>query len=140
MLSGDPQNSTQVLNSEFGIVAAFWQLELRVIGITTIVQVAFLLGIKFGMFPLLHDWWVDVCTVRMFGATIAQRVELENPFWISLIHWIDGIFYLLCVSIIVSLLQEVLYKGVLHFPSVHGNLIVFLVFLLIQLVMLLGHY
>lgn len=75
----------------------------------TMVKVAFILGIKVGMFPLMCGWWLDVCTLRMFGQTIAGRVKLfvGNPLGMSLAYWLAGNFYLLCVFIYVSRIQEV---------------------------------
>ncbi|KAF5202876.1 E3 ubiquitin-protein ligase march6 [Thalictrum thalictroides] len=83
----------------------------------TMVKVAFLLVIELGVFPLLCGWWLDVCTIRMLGKTIAQRVEFfsVSPLASSLIHWIIGIVYMLQISIFVSLLRGVLRNGVLYF-------------------------
>ncbi|RWR77573.1 putative E3 ubiquitin ligase SUD1 [Cinnamomum micranthum f. kanehirae] len=83
----------------------------------TVVKVAFLLVIELGVFPLMCGWWLDVCTIRMLGTTIAQRVEFFSvaPLASSLIHWLVGIVYMLQISIFVSLLRGVLRNGVLFF-------------------------
>ncbi|XP_043709481.1 probable E3 ubiquitin ligase SUD1 [Telopea speciosissima] len=83
----------------------------------TMVKVAFLLVIELGVFPLMCGWWLDVCTIRMLGKTIAQRVEFfsVSPLASSLVHWIVGIVYMLQISIFVSLLRGVLRNGVLYF-------------------------
>ncbi|OVA15638.1 zinc finger protein [Macleaya cordata] len=83
----------------------------------TMVKVAFLLVIELGVFPLMCGWWLDVCTVKMLGKTISQRVEFFSisPLASSLIHWIVGILYMLQISIFVSLLRGVLRTGVLYF-------------------------
>ncbi|XP_058081189.1 probable E3 ubiquitin ligase SUD1 [Magnolia sinica] len=83
----------------------------------TMVKVAFLLVIELGVFPLMCGWWLDVCTIRMLGTTIAQRVEFfsVSPLASSLIHWLVGIVYMLQISIFVSLLRGVLRNGVLYF-------------------------
>ncbi|KAF8404991.1 hypothetical protein HHK36_009886 [Tetracentron sinense] len=86
----------------------------------TMVKVAFLLVIELGVFPLMCGWWLDVCTIRMLGKTIAQRVEFfsVSPLTSSLVHWIVGIVYMLQISIFVSLLRGVLFvlrNGVLYF-------------------------
>jgi E3 ubiquitin-protein ligase MARCH6 len=76
----------------------------------TMVKVALLLVIELGVFPLMCGWWLDVCTLKMLGATIAQRVEFftMSPLASSSIHWLVGIVYMLQISIFVSLLQGVL--------------------------------
>ncbi|KAK4284571.1 hypothetical protein QN277_001384 [Acacia crassicarpa] len=83
----------------------------------TMVKVAFLLVIELGVFPLMCGWWLDVCTIRMFGKTMAHRVQFfsASPLASSLVHWIVGIAYMLQISIFVSLLRGVLRNGVLYF-------------------------
>ncbi|KAJ4967530.1 hypothetical protein NE237_019379 [Protea cynaroides] len=83
----------------------------------TMVKVAFLLVIELGVFPLMCGWWLDVCTIKMLGKTMAQRVEFfsVSPLASSLVHWIVGIVYMLQISIFVSLLRGVLRNGVLYF-------------------------
>ncbi|XP_071715416.1 probable E3 ubiquitin ligase SUD1 [Rutidosis leptorrhynchoides] len=85
--------------------------------LTTMIKVAFLLVIELGVFPLLCGWWLDICTIRMFGKTIAQRVDFFSlsPLASSLFHWAVGIVYMLQISVFVSLLRGVLRNGVLYF-------------------------
>ncbi|KAJ4880727.1 putative E3 ubiquitin ligase SUD1 [Raphanus sativus] len=83
----------------------------------TMIKVAFLLVIELGVFPLMCGWWLDVCTVRMFGKTMSHRVQFLSisPLASSLVHWVVGIMYMLQISIFVSLLRGVLRPGVLYF-------------------------
>ncbi|KAJ8763579.1 hypothetical protein K2173_002462 [Erythroxylum novogranatense] len=83
----------------------------------TMIKVAFLLVIELGVFPLMCGWWLDVCTILMFGKTMAQRVQFFSisPLASSLVHWVVGIVYMLQISIFVSLLRGVLRNGVLYF-------------------------
>ncbi|KAJ0076905.1 hypothetical protein Patl1_35513 [Pistacia atlantica] len=83
----------------------------------TMIKVAFLLVIELGVFPLMCGWWLDVCTIRMFGKTMSQRVLFfsVSPLASSLVHWVVGIVYMLQISIFVSLLRVVLRNGVLYF-------------------------
>ncbi|XP_023879300.1 probable E3 ubiquitin ligase SUD1 isoform X1 [Quercus suber] len=83
----------------------------------TMIKVAFLLVIELGVFPLMCGWWLDVCTIRMFGKSMAQRVQFfsASPLASSLVHWVVGIIYMLQISIFVSLLRGVLRNGVLYF-------------------------
>ena len=75
----------------------------------TMIKVAFLLVIELGVFPLMCGWWLDICTIRMFGKSMAQRVEFfsVSPLASSFVHWVVGIFYMLQISIFVSLLRGV---------------------------------
>uniref|UniRef100_A0A2P2KHQ1 RING-type E3 ubiquitin transferase n=1 Tax=Rhizophora mucronata TaxID=61149 RepID=A0A2P2KHQ1_RHIMU len=75
----------------------------------TMIKVAFLLVIELGVFPLMCGWWLDVCTIRIFGRTMAQRVQFFSisPLASSLVHWVVGIVYMLQISIFVSLLRGV---------------------------------
>lgn len=83
----------------------------------TMIKVAFLLVIELGVFPLMCGWWLDVCTIRMFGKSMAHRVQFfsASPLASSLVHWVVGIVYMLQISIFVSLLRGVLRNGVLYF-------------------------
>ncbi|KAK4757468.1 hypothetical protein SAY87_018769 [Trapa incisa] len=83
----------------------------------TMIKVAFLLVIELGVFPLMCGWWLDVCTVRMFGKSMSHRVQFftVSPLASSLVHWVVGIVYMLQISIFVSLLRGVLRNGVLYF-------------------------
>ncbi|XP_052193449.1 probable E3 ubiquitin ligase SUD1 isoform X2 [Diospyros lotus] len=83
----------------------------------TMIKVAFLLVIELGVFPLMCGWWLDICTIRLFGKSIVQRVEFFSisPLASSLVHWVVGIVYMLQISIFVSLLRGVLRNGVLYF-------------------------
>ncbi|XP_030523105.1 probable E3 ubiquitin ligase SUD1 isoform X2 [Rhodamnia argentea] len=83
----------------------------------TMIKVAFLLVIELGVFPLMCGWWLDVCTIRMFGKSMSNRVQFFSlsPLASSLVHWVVGIVYMLQISIFVSLLRGVLRNGVLYF-------------------------
>lgn len=99
------------------IPSLYRQLLAAMRHLMTMIKVAFLLVIELGVFPLMCGWWLDICTIRMFGKSIAQRVEFfsVSPLASSLIHWIVGIVYMLQISIFVSLLRGVLRNGVLYF-------------------------
>lgn len=75
----------------------------------TMIKVAFLLVIELGVFPLMCGWWLDFCTIRMFGKSISHRVDFfsVSPLASSLVHWVVGIVYMLQISIFVSLLRGV---------------------------------
>ncbi|KAL2477275.1 putative E3 ubiquitin ligase SUD1 [Forsythia ovata] len=99
------------------IPSLFRQFVAAMRHLMTMIKVAFLLVIELGVFPLMCGWWLDVCTIRMFGKSISQRVEFFSlfPLASSLVHWIVGIVYMLQISVFVSLLRGVLRSGVLYF-------------------------
>ncbi|XP_059652910.1 probable E3 ubiquitin ligase SUD1 isoform X2 [Cornus florida] len=99
------------------IPSLFRQFVAAMRHLMTMIKVAFLLVIELGVFPLMCGWWLDVCTIRMFGKSITQRVEFfsVSPLASSLVHWVVGILYMLQISIFVSLLRGVLRNGVLYF-------------------------
>lgn len=92
------------------IPSLFRQFVAAMRHLMTMIKVAFLLVIELGVFPLMCGWWLDVCTIRMFGKSISQRVEFfsVSPLASSLVHWVVGIVYMLQISIFVSLLRGVL--------------------------------
>ncbi|KAJ8572374.1 hypothetical protein K7X08_008885 [Anisodus acutangulus] len=99
------------------IPSLFRQFVAAMRHLMTMIKVAFLLVIELGVFPLMCGWWLDVCTIRMFGKSITQRVAFfsVSPLASSLVHWVVGIVYMLQISIFVSLLRGVLRNGVLYF-------------------------
>ncbi|KAI3789294.1 hypothetical protein L2E82_02087 [Cichorium intybus] len=99
------------------IPSIFKQLVTAVKHLMTMIKVAFLLVVELGVFPLMCGWWLDFCTLKMFGKSIGQRVDFfsVSPLASSLIHWAVGIVYMLQISIFVSLLRGVLRTGVLYF-------------------------
>ncbi|XP_073024660.1 probable E3 ubiquitin ligase SUD1 [Primulina eburnea] len=99
------------------IPSLFRQFVAAMRHLMTMIKVAFLLVIELGVFPLMCGWWLDLCTIRMFGKTISQRVEFfsVSPLASALVHWVVGIVYMLQISIFVSLLRGVLRNGVLYF-------------------------
>lgn len=91
------------------IPALFRQFLAAMRHLMTMIKVAFLLVIELGVFPLMCGWWLDVCTIRMFGKSMAHRVQFFtiSPLASSLVHWVVGIVYMLQISIFVSLLRGV---------------------------------
>uniref|UniRef100_M4F0K7 E3 ubiquitin-protein ligase MARCHF6-like C-terminal domain-containing protein n=1 Tax=Brassica campestris TaxID=3711 RepID=M4F0K7_BRACM len=67
----------------------------------------------FGVFPFMCGWWLDVCTVSMFGETMSKRVEFlsVSPLASSLVHWAVGVLYVLKICICE---EELLLKVLRH--------------------------
>ncbi|XP_019086195.1 PREDICTED: probable E3 ubiquitin ligase SUD1 [Camelina sativa] len=80
-------------------------------------KVAFFLVFEFGVFPIMCGWSLDVCTVRMFGKTISQRVQFLSisPLASSLVHWVLGLMCTFYINLFESLLGEVLRPELLYF-------------------------
>ncbi|PON42983.1 putative E3 ubiquitin ligase SUD [Parasponia andersonii] len=96
----------------------FWQVMTMVSrNFLAISKVSVIVGAKFGIFPLMCGWWLDVCTLRIFGQTVSGRVAffVKNPILMSLAYWTVGICYLTYIFIHVSLIKEVLRDGVFYF-------------------------
>ncbi|XP_076928553.1 putative E3 ubiquitin ligase SUD1 [Bidens hawaiensis] len=119
---GEPLSLT--IGRFYGIVSVagtipslFRQFVAAMKHLMTMIKVAFLLVIELGVFPLMCGWWLDFCTLRMFGKSMSQRVDFfsSSPLASSLIHWVFGIVYMLQISVFVSLLRGVLRNGVLYF-------------------------
>ncbi|VAI76988.1 unnamed protein product [Triticum turgidum subsp. durum] len=66
------------------------------------------------VFPLLFGWSLDICTSKMFGATIHQRFKLlwASSFSSITLHWLTGCIFLILRSKLSSLLRPILRPGV----------------------------
>ncbi|CAA7019945.1 unnamed protein product [Microthlaspi erraticum] len=78
---------------------------------------SFYVVVVLGISPLMYGWWLDVCTVRMFGKIMSHRVQFlsVSPLASLLVHWVVGAMYALQVNYIICLLGKVLRPGVLYF-------------------------
>ncbi|XP_077982341.1 E3 ubiquitin-protein ligase MARCHF6-like [Glandiceps talaboti] len=90
----------------------------RILGLCYIVIKVFLLVVvEIGIFPLICGWWLDICSLSMFDATIQDR---ENSFKSApgtamFLHWLVGMVYVFYFASFILLLREVLRPGVLWF-------------------------
>ncbi|XP_060080284.1 E3 ubiquitin-protein ligase MARCHF6-like [Ylistrum balloti] len=90
----------------------------RVLGLCyVVVKVMLLVVIEIGVFPLICGWWLDVCSLSMFDATLKDR---KNSFHLApgtsmFIHWLVGMVYVFYFASFILLLREVLRPGVLWF-------------------------
>jgi E3 ubiquitin-protein ligase MARCH6 len=73
-------------------------------------KVSTLLFVELGAFPCCCGVWLDVCTLRLVGATLGERIAFATDSSVSfcLVHWLVGIIYMLYISLFVSLLREVM--------------------------------
>jgi len=88
-----------------------------------LAKVVFLLAAELGAFPLLCGWWLDVCSLRLFGCAARARLEFAqaSPLAAAAAHWLAGIGYMLLVSSAVAALRAVLRPAVLAFLRDPGD-------------------
>ncbi|XP_017786355.1 PREDICTED: E3 ubiquitin-protein ligase MARCH6 [Nicrophorus vespilloides] len=90
----------------------------RLLGLCYIVvKVVLLSVIEIGILPLVCGWWLDICSLTMFDATLKDR---ETSFKVApgtsiFIHWLVGMVYVYYFASFVLLLREILRPGVLWF-------------------------
>lgn len=82
-----------------------------------VVKVALLLVAEILAFPVICGWWLDVCSLSLFDATLKDRIQsFHSAPWASVfIHWLIGMVYVFYFASFVILLREVLRPGVLWF-------------------------
>ncbi len=63
--------------------------EFKVVNVLSGLQVAFLLAVELAAFPLMCGAWLDLCTLRMLGATLHDRAALlkTSPLACVVLHW-----------------------------------------------------
>ncbi|ETE71645.1 E3 ubiquitin-protein ligase MARCH6 [Ophiophagus hannah] len=80
-------------------------------------HVSLLVVVEIGVFPLICGWWLDICSLEMFDATLKDR-ELSfqsAPGTTMFLHWLVGMVYVFYFASFILLLREVLRPGVLWF-------------------------
>ncbi|XP_037972675.2 E3 ubiquitin-protein ligase MARCHF6 isoform X2 [Plutella xylostella] len=90
----------------------------RVLGLCyVVVKVALLSVVEIGVLPLVCGWWLDLCSLSMFDATLKDReASLQAAPWtLMFIHWLVGMVYVYYFASFILLLREVLRPGVLWF-------------------------
>ncbi|CAH8329433.1 unnamed protein product [Eruca vesicaria subsp. sativa] len=80
------------------------------------IRIVTIMVLEFGVFPLIYGWWIDVCTVTMFGQTMSNRLQYlsVSPLVSTLVHWVVGTIYEWYISICCDLLRQVLRPEVLY--------------------------
>ncbi|KAF6031361.1 MARCH6 [Bugula neritina] len=82
-----------------------------------VVKVTILIVGEIGLFPLVCGWWLDLCSLPMFNATIHTRGESFNkaPGTAMFVHWLIGMVYVFYFASFILLLREIFRPGVLWF-------------------------
>ncbi|KAJ4925101.1 hypothetical protein JOQ06_017838 [Pogonophryne albipinna] len=95
-----------------------FQRSRRLLGVCYIVvKVSLLVVVEIGVFPLICGWWLDICSLEMFDASLKDR-ELSfksAPGTTMFLHWLVGMVYVFYFASFILLLREVLRPGVLWF-------------------------
>ncbi|XP_014238068.1 E3 ubiquitin-protein ligase MARCH6 [Trichogramma pretiosum] len=95
-----------------------FQRSQRILGLGyVIVKVSLLSVVEIGVLPLVCGWWLDICSLAMFDATLRDR---ETSFRMApgtsmFIHWLIGMIYVYYFASFILLLREILRPGVLWF-------------------------
>lgn len=95
-----------------------FQRSRRLLGLCyVIVKVSLLSVVEIGVLPLVCGWWLDICSLAMFDATLRDR---ETSFKLApgtsmFLHWLVGMIYIYYFASFILLLREVLRPGVLWY-------------------------
>uniref|UniRef100_A0A3B5Q854 E3 ubiquitin-protein ligase MARCHF6 n=1 Tax=Xiphophorus maculatus TaxID=8083 RepID=A0A3B5Q854_XIPMA len=95
-----------------------FQRPRRLLGVCYIVvKVSLLVVMEIGLFPLICGWWLDICSLEMFDATLKDREQSFDsaPGTTMFLHWLVGMVYVFYFASFILLLREVLRPGVLWF-------------------------
>ncbi|KAL9908267.1 E3 ubiquitin-protein ligase MARCHF6 [Glossina fuscipes fuscipes] len=82
-----------------------------------VVKVSLLSVVEIGVLPLICGWWLDICSLPLFDATLKDRKVSFSaaPATSLFVHWMFGMVYVYYFAAFISLLREVLRPGVLWF-------------------------
>lgn len=105
---------------ELHAVAKFFKLRRprRILGLCYIVvKVSLLSVVEIGVLPLICGWWLDICSLPVFDATLKDRKQSFKaaPGTSLFIHWMFGMVFVYYFASFTVLLREVLRPGVLWF-------------------------
>ncbi|XP_041736141.1 E3 ubiquitin-protein ligase MARCHF6 isoform X1 [Coregonus clupeaformis] len=108
---------TLILCHGFAALVRF-QRSRRLLGVCYIVvKVSLLVVVEIGVFPLICGWWLDICSLEMFDASLKDREQSfkSAPGTTMFLHWLVGMVYVFYFASFILLLREVLRPGVLWF-------------------------
>ncbi|XP_066159139.1 E3 ubiquitin-protein ligase MARCHF6 isoform X1 [Euwallacea fornicatus] len=90
----------------------------RMLGLCyVVVKVSMLSVIEIGIIPLVCGWWLDICSLNMFEATLKDREASFRaaPGTSIFLHWLVGMVYVYYFASFILLLREIVRPGVLWF-------------------------
>ncbi|CAN9503334.1 unnamed protein product [Ophioblennius macclurei] len=82
-----------------------------------VIKVSLLVFMELGLFPLICGWWLDICSLELFDATLSNRKLTfdASPGTNLGLHWLVGVVYVFYFTSFILLLRQVLRPGVLWF-------------------------
>lgn len=82
-----------------------------------IVKVALLVTLEIGLFPTVVGWWLDICSLPLFGTTLQNRIDnfYTSPGTSLFIHWLVGMICIFYFVSFVLMIKESLRPGILWF-------------------------
>jgi len=88
-----------------------------------VLKVGLLIFVDLGVFPLACGVWLDVCTLKMFNATLSERKAnfLTHPFFSLTFHYVIGIVFVFYFATFIILLRSCVRPGVMWFYRNLGN-------------------
>ena len=71
-------------------------------------QVTLLLVIEIVAFPVICGWWLDICSLALFDASLKDRQASyhSSPMASIFIHWLIGMVYVFYFASFVILLRQ----------------------------------
>ncbi|TRY61038.1 hypothetical protein TCAL_01440 [Tigriopus californicus] len=90
----------------------------RIMGLCyVVVKVALLIVIEILTFPMICGYWLDICSLALFDATLKDRQNSyhQSPMTSIFIHWMAGSVFVFYFASFVILIREVVRPGVLWF-------------------------
>lgn len=82
-----------------------------------IVKVALLVTLEIGLFPSVIGWWLDICSLPLFGTTLQARMDafFVSPGTSLFIHWLVGMICIFYFVSFVLMVKETVRPGILWF-------------------------
>ncbi len=82
-----------------------------------IVKVALLVTLEIGLFPFVIGWWLDICSLPLFGTTLDRRLDafFASPGTSLFIHWLVGMICIFYFVSFVLMVKETVRPGILWF-------------------------
>ncbi|ELK25884.1 E3 ubiquitin-protein ligase MARCH6 [Myotis davidii] len=105
------------LNTLFILVFAFCPYHIghfSLVGLGFEEHVSLLVVVEIGVFPLICGWWLDICSLEMFDATLKDR-ELSfqsAPGTTMFLHWLVGMVYVFYFASFILLLREIVFGSI----------------------------
>jgi hypothetical protein len=84
-----------------------------------LIRKGFIFMVVLGAFPWVCGWWLDICTMSMVQLQVGVLdLSLIFPPLRFLVHWACGILSLVIIRKFLLIINEVLFKEVIHVCSV----------------------